>query len=110
MIFNYVSESVSRDSGLGFEAGGVDILSNGLNSMGLGGRGFPSYGNQGFVNIHSRLKSFLNMMFNFLIGFPGGGFGGFPGGLGSLPGLGPDFATLGRMPQSGESGVLSIIE
>ena len=51
MIFNYVSESVSRDSGLGFEAGGVDILSNGLNSMGLGGRGFPSYGNQGFVNI-----------------------------------------------------------
>ena len=51
MIFIYVSESVSRDSGLGFEAGGVDILSNGLNSMGLGGRGFPSYGNQGFLNI-----------------------------------------------------------
>ena len=70
MIFNYVSESVSRDSGLGFEAGGVDILSNGLNSMGLGGRGFPSYGNQGFVNIHSRLKSFLNMMFNFLLRIP----------------------------------------
>ena len=51
VIFIYVSESVSRDSGVGFEAGGVDILSNGLNSMGLGGRGFPSYGNQGFVNI-----------------------------------------------------------
>ena len=49
-----ISESVSRDSGLGFESGGVDNLSNGLNSMGLGGRGFPSYGNQGFVNIWYR--------------------------------------------------------
>lgn len=50
MIF--ISESVSRDSGLGFEAGGVDNITNGLNSMGLGGRGFPSYGNQGFLTRH----------------------------------------------------------
>ena len=48
MIIIFISESVSRDSGLGFEAGGVDNITNGLNSMGLGGRGFPSYGNQGF--------------------------------------------------------------
>ena len=103
-----VSESVSRDSGLGFESGGVDNLSNGLNSMGLGGRGFPSYGNQGSVNIsnHHKINHLYCIIFK---GFPGGGFGGFPGGLGSLPGLGPDFATLGRMPQSGETGVLSVI-
>ena len=44
-----IPESASRDSGFGFESGGVDNISNGLNSMGLGGRGFPSYGSQGFV-------------------------------------------------------------
>ena len=99
-----VSESVSRDSGLGFEAGGADTLSNGLNSMGLGGRGFPSYGNQGCTHL-----DFICPLNVLCTGFPGGGFGGFPGGLGSLPGLGPDFTTLGRMPQSGETGVLSII-
>ena len=103
-----ISESVSRDSGLGFESGGVDNLSNGLNSMGLGGRGFPSYGNQGFVNILNQPQKQSSCQI-FCKGFPGGGFGGFPGGLGSLPGLGPDFATLGRMPQSGETGVLSVI-
>ena len=58
-----VSESVSRDSGLGFESGGVDNLSNGLNSMGLGGRGFPSYGNQGFVNIsnHHKINHYIEL-------------------------------------------------
>ena len=37
----------SRDSGLGIDSGSIDNLANGLNSMGLGGRGFPAYGNQG---------------------------------------------------------------
>ena len=44
---NY-GDSPSRDSGLGGDSAGIDNLSNGLNSMGLGGRGaFPFYGNQG---------------------------------------------------------------
>ena len=53
----------SRDSGLGIESGSIDNLANGINSMGLGGRGFPAYGNQGrksqtifFFNIFPRIS------------------------------------------------------
>ena len=41
-------DSPSRDSGLGGDsAAGVDSLTNGLSSMGLGGRAGAFYGNQG---------------------------------------------------------------
>ena len=46
----FLSASASKDSGLGFDggqAGSVDNLTAGLNSLGLGGRGFPAYGTQG---------------------------------------------------------------
>ena len=44
------SPFLSKDSGLDFDGGqpgSVDPLAGGLNSMGLGSRGFPAYGNQG---------------------------------------------------------------
>ena len=44
-----LADSVSRDSGLGFDSGNVtgEGVTNGLNPMGLGGKGLPFYGNQG---------------------------------------------------------------
>ena len=52
----FLPGSLSKDSGLDFDGGqpgSVDPLAGGLNSMGLGGRGFPAYGNQGMSSSSS---------------------------------------------------------
>ena len=50
----FLPGSLSKDSGLdidGAQPGSGDPLAGGLNSMGLGGRGFPAYGNQGMMDL-----------------------------------------------------------